>query len=185
MRKDFGAKTYAYPMPVLMIGTYDENGNPDLMAAAWGCIADYDKIGIYLALEHKTTANVKNKKAFTVSMATEKTVVESDFVGIVSANDDKDKMKKSGLHAFKSNKVDAPMFEEYPLTLECEFESLDEETGLLVGKIINASVDESILTDGKVDICKLHAICYDPTGHGYYVADKLVGHAFKDGLKLK
>lgn len=185
MRKDFGTKTYAYPMPVLMIGTYDENGKADLMAAAWGCIADYDKIGIYLALEHKTTKNVVKRKAFTVSMATVDTMVASDFAGIVSANDDAKKMEKTGLHEFKSSKVDAPMFEEYPLTLECEFESLDEESGLLIGKIVNASADESVLTNGQVDMSKVHAICYDPAGHGYYAADKLVGHAFKDGLKLK
>lgn len=183
MRKDFGSKPWLFPEPVLIIGTYDENNNPNAMNAAWGSMYDYDKLEINLA-EHKTTQNLRIKKAFTVSLATKKTMVVSDFVGIVSQTQDKDKMKKANLHDVKSKFIDAPIFLEYPLTFECEMESLGDD-GRLVGKIINISADEEILTDGKIDTKKLEAIAYDPFNHKYLLVDEVVGDAYKEGLKLK
>ena len=144
MRKNFGVKTWIFPQPVLMLGTYDENGTPNLMNAAWGGIYDYDKVEVNLA-DHKTTKNLLVNKAFTLSMATKKTVKESDYFGIVSGNDVPNKVEKAGFHHFKSEFVNAPLFEEYPLTIECEMINLGED-GRLVGKILNVSVDESILT---------------------------------------
>lgn len=183
MRKNFGSKPWIYPEPVLIIGTYDENNNPNAMNAAWGSVYDYDKLEVNLA-EHKTTENLRIKKAFTVSIATKSTLVPSDFVGIVSGTKDPDKMKKSGLHAVKSEFVDAPMFTEYPLTFECEMVSMGDDIRV-VGKIINVSADESILTNGKIDPSKLEAISFDPVNNKYLLVKEVVGNAFKDGLKLK
>ena len=163
MRKDFGAQTWLYPMPVLIIGSYDENGVPDAMNAAWGAIYDYKQITISLG-GHVTTDNIRKSKAFTVSLGTRKTLEASDYVGLVSLAKEPKKLEKAGLHPFKSNHVNAPMFEEYPLTLECELISLDGETGeggTLIGQIVNVSIDESVLTNGKVDLKKLESIAFD------------------------
>ncbi len=181
-RTNFGAKPYLYPMPVLIIGTYDENGVPDAMNAAWGCITDMDEISISMA-SHKTTENIAKTKAFTVSMATEATVVASDYVGIESALKVADKFEKAGFHATKSEFVNAPVIDELPMTLECELRSFDD--GILVGKIVNISADESILTDGKIDPMKLKPITYDPVNNKYIGLGKVVGNAFKDGLEMK
>lgn len=187
MRKDLGSKTLLYPMPVLIIGTYDENGEPDAMNAAWGGIYDYNQITISLG-GHVTTDNIRKNKAFTVSVATKKTVVASDYVGLVSKAKEPKKIEKAGLHPFKSEKVNAPMFEEYPLTLECELVSLGGEMGdggTLIGQIVNISADESILTNGKVDLKKLEPICFDSDNAKYNVIGEEVADAFRVGLKLK
>lgn len=187
MRKDLGKKTILYPMPVLMIGTYDEKGEADLMNAAWGSIYDYNQITISLG-SHVTTDNIRKNKAFTVSIATKDTVIACDYVGIVSKANDSKKIEKSGLHPFKSEKVNAPLFEEFPLTLECKLISLDGEMGeggTLIGEIINVSVDEKILTKDKIDIKKLNPICFDPVAAKYNVIGEEVADAFKVGLKLK
>lgn len=185
MRKDFGVKTYIYPQPVLIIGTYDENGNPDAMNAAWGGIADSDKVAISLSLDHKTVLNFKKTGAFTLSPGTKKEMVACDYVGTESGNRVPDKVTKAGWHVRKSEKVNAPIFEELPLTIECKVDSFDEETGILVGKIVNVSVDESVLTDGRVDPRKLEPISFDPANNAYLLVAEKVGSAFKDGLKLK
>lgn len=185
MRKNFGSKPFVYPQPVFIISTYDENGVVDAMNAAWGCIADYKKIGMYLDARHKTVKNILLKKAFTVSMATVDYVVESDYVGIVSGNDVPNKVDIAGWHSIKSEFVDAPIIEELPLTIECEFESFDEESELMIGKIVNVSADDSILTDDKIDPSKLKPITYDPVNHKYIALGDVVGNAFKDGNKLK
>ena len=187
MRKDLGPKSFLYPMPVLMIGTYDENGEPDLMNAAWGSIYDYNQITISLG-GHVTTDNIRKNKAFTVAFATRKTVVASDYVGIVSKAKEPKKIEKAGLHPFKSNKVNAPLFEEYPLALECKLISLDGEMGeggTLIGEIVNVIVDDSILTDGKIDIKKLEPIAFDGANAKYHVLGEEVAQAFNVGLKLK
>lgn len=186
MRKNFGSKSWLYPMPVLIIGTYDEAGTPNAMNAAWGMISDYDKVTICLDVSHKTVKNILEKKAFTVSMADAKNVVAADYVGIVSGNDVPDKVEKAGWHAVKSEFVDAPLFEELPMTLECKMLSYDEETELMTGEIINVSVDESILgEEGKIDLAKFSPITYDPARHDYVKLGGKVGNAFKDGKNLK
>ena len=183
MRKDFGPKSWVYPAPVLMIGTYDENQVPNIMNAAWGCVFDYNVITISLA-EHKTTRNIEASKAFTVSFATLDTVKESDYFGIESGAK-VNKVEKAGFHAFKSSHVNAPLFEEYPLTLECKLISFNHETGQLLGEVVNVSADESILTYGDIDITKLNAIVFDPFSNSYVVANEKVAKAFKIGLELK
>lgn len=187
MRKDFGNKTWLFPMPVLIIGTYDENGNPDAMNAAWGSIYDMHQITISLG-DHVSTRNIRKNKAFTVSLGTLVTLQACDYVGIISQAKEPEKMKKSGLTAVRSSKVNAPIFEELPVTLECELISLNGEYGeggTLIGNIINVSVDEKVLTNGKIDLEKLKPIAFDPFNNKYVLCDKVVGNAFVDGLKLK
>ncbi len=186
MRKNFGAKPFMYPMPVLIIGTYGEDGIPDAMNAAWGCIADFKQVAVYLSAEHKTVKNILAKGAFTVSMADADHVVEADYVGIVSGNAVPDKVAKAGLNVIKSEFVDAPIFEEFPMTLECKMVSFDEESELMLGEIVNVSIDERVLDDeGRIDLSKLNPITYDSANHAYLKLGEKVGNAFKDGVKLK
>lgn len=186
MRKNFGAKPFMYPLPVLIIAAYDENDVPNAMNAAWGTIADYDKVAIYLAKEHKTTKNILETKAFTVSMADAKHAKEADYVGIVSGNNVPDKVEKAGFHTVKSGVVNAPVIEELLLTMECKLVSYDEESELLIGEIVNVSVDESILDEnGKIDPKKFNPITYDSANHAYYTLGEKIGNAFSDGNQLK
>ena len=181
-RVDFGAKPYLYPMPVLIIGTYDENGVPNAMNAAWGTITDYNEVTISMA-PHKTTENLAVTGAFTVSIATEDTVVACDYVGIVSGKDVPDKFAKAGFHATKSEKVNAPLIDELPMALECRVKSYEDE--ILVGEIVNVTADESVLTNGKIDPKKLRPIAYDSANHAYLSIGHAVGKAFSDGSQLK
>lgn len=181
-RVNFGAKPVLYPMPVLIIGTYDENGVPNAMNAAWGAITDYQEISISLS-EHKTTENFAATGAFTVSIATEDTVIPCDYVGVESASKVPDKFAKAGFHATKSEFVNAPLIDELPMALECKVKSFVD--GILVGEIVNVNADESILTDGQIDPKKLKPITYDPVNHTYIGLGEKVGNAFKDGLQLK
>ena len=185
MRKNFGPKTWLYPMPVLIVGTYNENGTPNAMNAAWGGIYDTNQVMLCLADDHKTTANIKRTGAFTVSFATASTVIPCDYVGIVSANDVPDKFAKAGFHAEKSESVNAPVILELPMTLECRLIRFNEY-GICVGEIVNASVEESILDEGgKVDAKKLDPILYDSVTHAYWSFGEKVGQAFSDGQKLQ
>ena len=184
MRKSLGAKPLIYPQPVLIIGTYQDNGEANAMNAAWGGVVDVNRISIALSM-HNSTANILQRKAFTVSMATSKEVVACDFVGVVSANKDPEKMKKTGWHAIKSEVVDAPYFEELPLTLECEMVSYDEESELMTGEIVNICIDERILDDkGNVDLSKFKPITYDAANHNYVTLGEKVGDAFSIGKKM-
>lgn len=185
MRKNFGAKAILYPMPVLIIGSYDENGIPNAMNAAWGGISEETQISICVSETHKTTANILARGAFTVSVADAENVAAADYVGVVSGNKEPDKIKKAGWTAVRSEKVDAPLFNELPLALECKLLHYDEESCRLVGEIVNVCADESILTDGKVDLSKFRPITYDPVNHDYLTLGEKVGKAFNDGLKLK
>ena len=186
MRKNFGAKTMCYPMPVFIIGTYGEDGTPNAMNAAWGGISEETEISICVSEDHKTTENILARKAFTVSMATAKYMRECDYVGIVSGNQEPDKFAKAGFHATRSEFVDAPLIDELPMALECKLISYDPETCRLVGQIVNVSADESVLGEnGKVDVSKLQPITYDSMNHHYLVLGDKVGQAFQDGLALK
>ena len=186
MRKNFGAKPWTYPQPVFIVGTCDENGNPDAMNAAWGGIDYDDRINLCLSAGHKTVKNLLATKAFTVSMATVDTLVACDYVGVESANKTPDKFAKAGFHAVKSEFVNAPVIEELPMTVECELVSYDPESCHLVGRIVNVSADESILNEkGKIDPAKLRPITFDPVNNDYLVVGEKVGNAFKDGLALR
>ena len=186
MRKNFGAKPYTYPQPVLIIAAYDENGTPDAMNAAWGGVAGGNRISMCLSAGHKTVKNIQARKAFTVSMADAAHVVACDYVGIVSGNKVPDKFEKAGFHATKSEFVDAPLIDELPMTLECTLVSYDPETCRLVGEIVNVSADERILDEnGKIDPAKLEPITFDPVNNAYLKLGEKVGNAFKDGMQLK
>lgn len=185
MRKNFGAKAILYPMPVLIIGSYDENGTPNAMNAAWGGISEETEISICVSDDHKTTKNILSAGAFTVSVADADNVIAADYVGIVSGNKVPDKIAKCGLTPVKSELVNAPLFEQLPLALECKLISYDEESCRLVGEIVNVCADERILTDGKVDLSKFRPITYDPINHNYIALGEKVGNAFSDGKKLK
>ena len=181
-RVNFGAKPFVYPMPVLIVGTYDENGVPNAMNAAWGCVTARSEISISMS-NHKTTENFAKTGAFTVSFATEDTVVPCDYVGVESGKKVPDKFVKAGFHASKSEYVNAPLIDELPMALECKVKSY--ENGILVGEIVNVNAEESILTDGQIDTKKLKPITYDPVNQAYIGLGEKVGNAFKDGLTLK
>lgn len=184
MRKDYPVKPWLFPQPVLIIGTFDDKGHPNAMNAAWGGTYDHDKVIIALS-KHKSTENLKLNKAFSLSFATKKTAASSDFVGIVSANNDPKKMEKSKLTFIKSEKINAPLFNEYPLTLECVVDRYDEKEEFVIGKVVNVSVDESIIKDGKIDTEKLEALVFDPINIKYRLVGEVIADAFKVGFTLK
>ena len=185
MRKNFGSQHWLFPQPVLMIATYNEDGTPDIMNAAWGGISDSDEISISISNTHKTAKNLLKRGAFTVSFATADQVAACDYVGLVSGNKVPDKFARAGFHAVKSEFVDAPLVEELPMALECRVRSYDTETDILRGEIVNVCADETILTDGKIDPAKLRPIVFDPVNHDYIELGAKAGKAFGEGNKLK
>ena len=187
MRKSIKTTEAIFPMPVLMIATYNEDGSVNVMNAAWGTMIDRNIVGLNLTESHKTVKNIKERKAFTVSIADSKHVNEADYFGIVSGNNIPNKFENSGLTATKSENVDAPIINEFPICLECEFiEYQSNEYGVgVIGKVINVTADEKVMNGENVDINLVEAITFDPFTHGYYKVSERVGEAFKDGLKLK
>lgn len=185
MRKNFGVKNWLYPMPVFIVGSYDENGVPNAMNAAWGGIYDTNLVMVCLADDHKTTENIKKNGAFTISFATSAMVASCDYVGIVSANDVPDKFSRAGFHATKSAHVNAPIIDELPMTVECNLLKFNED-GICIGEIVNVSADESILdAGGRIDAKKFDPIIYDSVSHAYWNFGEKVGKAFSDGKKIK
>lgn len=185
MRKNFDPKPWFYPLPVLIVGTYNEDGTADAMNAAWGGLYDADQVVLCLSAGHKTTANIKARKAFTVSFADAAHVIPADYVGIVSANKEPKKLEKAGFHVTASENVDAPLIDELPVALECQFIKLTED-GNIIGKIVNISMDESVLNaDGGLDMGKFKPISYEPFHRTYHVMGEKVGSAFQDGNALK
>jgi len=171
-------------MPILVVGTYDGQGTPNAMNAAWGGVYDTNQVMVCLADDHKTTENIRQTGAFTVSFATEQTVVPCDYVGIVSANDVPDKLERAGFHTARSTFVHAPIIEELPMTLECRLIKFNGD-GICVGEIANVCADESILDEkGRPDAKKLMSICYDGVSHAYWGLGERVGNAFLDGKRI-
>ncbi len=187
MKKQIKTKDAIFPMPVLMIATYNEDDSVNVMNAAWGTMIDRDVVGLNLTETHKTVKNIKKRKAFTISIADAKHVKEADYFGIASGNNVPDKLERSGLTATHSSLIDAPIINEFPICMECEFiEYQDNEYGVgVVGKVINVLADEEVLTGDNVDIDKVKAIAYDSFTHSYYQVAGKVGNAFCDGLELK
>ena len=185
--KSFGVKPYLFPMPTYMIGTYNEDGSVDEMMMAWGGICAEDMVALNLEADHKTVKNILARKAFTLAVPDAKTVVESDFFGIATSNKMGDKFERTSLHAHKSELVDAPVVEEYPLTLECTLvEAQQQPYGLrILGKIENVLADKRVLNEkGKIDCKKLNAFVFDQVGFGYYAIGDQVGTAWKSGAPL-
>lgn len=187
MRKKVNITEGIFPMPVLMVATYNEDGSVNVMNAAWGTMQARDVVALNLSEGHKTIKNIKAKGAFTVGIADAAHVVEADYFGVASGNDVSDKLAESGLTASKAETVDAPVINEFPVSLECEYiEYQNGEYGCgVIGKVVNVTADERVMKDGKVDISLVDAIAFDPYTHGYYRVGERVGEAFKDGLKLK
>lgn len=184
MKKNLGPAPMLFPQPVLIIATYDKKGNANAMNAAWGGIVGMDKIIIDLA-NHKTTDNILQRKAFTVSMGDKDHVLACDYVGIVSGNKEINKMEKAGFTTVKSEFVDAPIINELPVVLECELIKVLEGS-MYLAKIVNVAADESVLSEeGKITLSKFFPITYDTSEFGYYTVGKRIGTAFKDGNKLK
>lgn len=184
MKQNFGQQTFMYPMPVLIIATYNEDGTPNAMNAAWGGIHNTNEIGICIDASHKTMKNILAKKAFTVSMADVKHIVACDYVGIASGNKVANKVEKAGFTVTASENVDAPIINELPMCLECRLVSYDEKSDYVVGEIVNVSADDSVLTDGKIDFAKLQIVTYDPVGHNYVALGNAVAKAFSAGKSL-
>lgn len=189
-RKSLGAHAITLPQPVLIIGTYDENGVPNAMNVAWGGQVGGQQIELNLSLGgRKTIDNLKIRKAFTVAFATVDTEVAADYVGIVSGQKEPNKMEKSGLHAVKASKADAPMYVEFPVTVECNLRLMEETVYgemRIVGDVVNVSAAESVLDEnGKIDVQKAGIICFDPAGMAYRTLGDKVGQPFKDGNQLK
>ena len=185
-RKSFGAKPFTYPQPVLIIATYDENGVPNAMNAAWGGISEETEISICLSADHKTCKNFAKTGAFTVSMGDAPHVAACDYVGIATGNDTADKFAKAGFTATKSGLVNAPIINELAVCLECKVKSYDPESCMLRGEIVNVSVDESVLgEDGKPDLTKIAPLALEPVHHMYWTLGEAAGRAFQAGKTLK
>ena len=187
MKKQIKTTEAIFPMPVLLISTFNEDGTVDVMNAAWGTMLERDMVALNLTETHKTVQNIKSRKGFVIHIADAKHVVEADYFGVVSGNKEPDKFAKSGLSFVKSELVDAPVINEFPIAMECEFtEYQNDATGIgVIGKVLRTSVEEAYMKDGNVDVDLIEAIAFDPYTHGYYKVNCRVGDAFKDGLKLK
>ena len=184
MKKNFGVKNWMFPMPVLMIGTYNDDGSPDMMNAAWGGVSFDDQLTICIDTHHKTWRNIEKRKAFTVAFGTVGTVKSCDYLGIVSGDKVPDKVAKCGFTARRSAFVDAPVMEELPLVMECELISMNPDNCNVVGRIVNCAAEESALTDGKPDAAKMRPICFDTCVHVYRVMGEVVAKAFSCGKEL-
>ncbi len=187
MRKTLNHTEGIFPMPVLMVATYNEDGSVNVMNAAWGTMQSRGNVALKLTESHKTVKNIKSRKAFTVSIADADHIVEADYFGVVSGNKESKKFENSGLTATKSDIIDAPIINEFPLCMECEFVEYPSNTyGCgVIGKVVRITADESVMNGDNVDISLVNAIAFDPYTHGYYKVTERVGEAFTDGLQLK
>ncbi len=187
MKKNLGVVQAVYPMPVLMVAAYDENGKVNVMNAAWGMICNADRIALFIDEDHKTTQNLLKTKAFTVSLADKDHMDVADFFGIATGNKMSDKFERTGYTAVKSTFVNAPVIEEFPVVMECELAEVVETESFycIVGKIVNTAAEEKVLSEnGKVDPAKLKALIFDQFQHGYYVSGEQVGKAWNAGMGL-
>lgn len=187
MKKDLGVKPYLFPMPVLMIATYGDDGTVDVMNMAWGGICAENMVSLNIDADHKTAKNIKKRGAFTLSIADIPHIQAADFFGIASGNKTEDKFARSGLTAVKSEKVDAPVVQEFPLTLECKVveDKMEVYGHHVLGEIVGVLADESVLDEtGKVDASKLNAFVFDQFRSGYYAIGEKVGQAWHTGAPL-
>ncbi len=185
MKKSFD-KGFITPLPVLIIATYDENGTPDAMNAAWGGQVGGSQISISLG-KHKTTDNIHLNKEFTVSFATKEYVEACDYVGCVSGANVPDKLDNCGFTVTKSDKVNAPVIDQLPVAIECKVIDLQEEYNetRIVADIVGLKADDSVLTDDAVDLGKLHPIMFDSAQKCYREIGASVGGAWAVGKKFE
>ncbi len=186
MRKNFTEKTFIYPMPVLMLAAYDEEGKPQCMNAAWGGVCGRKQICLCVTPTHKTVDALRKRGAFTVSIGDVDHEVQCDYAGVVSGNKEPDKFAKAGFTPLKSENVDAPIIAELKMALECRVASYDEDSHVLIGEVVNISVDESALDeDGSIDIYKLDPLIYESPNRKYYRIGECVGKAYSDGHTME
>lgn len=187
MRKKLDITEGIFPMPVLMVATYNEDGSVNVMNAAWGTMQERGYVALNLTETHKTVKNIKKRGAFTVSIADAAHVVEADYFGVVSGNREPKKFENSGLTASRAASVDAPVINEFPICMECEFVEYQSDTyGIgVIGKIVNVTAAEHVMVGDRIDMSLVNAIAFDSYTHGYYKVTERVGEAFKDGLQLK
>ncbi|MDE6300476.1 MAG: flavin reductase [Muribaculaceae bacterium] len=185
---DFKPKAWLLPQPVLIIGTFNQDGTPNAMNAAWGGQWDGTEIMISLGA-HATTDNLNRCPEFTVAFATADTMTASDYVGIVSARHTPDKISRTGWNYIPAAHVQAPVFTCFPMTLECRVKEklYESETGFyMIAEIVNILCDEAYLAaDGKPDVEKMRLITFDPVHNGYIALGERVGDAFAAGKALK
>lgn len=187
MKKELGVNPYLFPMPVLMIATYGDNGEVDVMNMAWGGICAENMVSLNIDADHKTSKNIQKRGAFTLSIADVPHIEAADFFGIATGNKMEDKFERSGLTAVKSEKVDAPIVQEFPLTLECKVveDKMEVYGHHVIGEIVGVLADESVLDEkGKVDPTKLNAFVFDQFQSGYYAIGEKVGQAWHTGAPL-
>ena len=183
MKKELKVVPAIFPMPVILIATYNEDGSVDVMNAAWGCAYDYKQIKLNISESHMTTKNIRRNKAFTVTVADAAHIAEADYVGIVSASQVKDKFARTGLKAHKSEVVNAPILDDFPICMECKSIDFQGEYGVL-GEIVRLSVDEEYISkSGQVDVEKLNIIAFDPFNGDYYEVGKKIAKAYNAGRK--
>ncbi|MCQ2472816.1 MAG: flavin reductase family protein [Saccharofermentans sp.] len=183
-RVNLGVKPYTTPQPVWILAAYDENGVANAMNAAWGGVSESNELSVCLTPSHKTCKDFMKTGALTISMADAEHVAACDYVGIVSGNDVADKLAKCGLTVSKSEFVNAPVINELAICVECNVKEFNEETCILKAEIVNVSVDESVLTDGKVDLAKVRPIAFDPFTNSYNVLGEKVGTAWGSGKQF-
>ena len=184
MKQNFD-KGFITPHPVLIIGTYDENGTANAMNAAWGGQIGGNQISISLS-PHKTTENLNLNREFTVAFATADQIEACDYVGIASGNKVQDKLAKCGWTVTKSDKVNAPVIDQLPVTIECRVIELQEEFNetRVVAEIVGMKADEEVLTDGKVDLGKVRPVVFDTVALCYREVGASVGGAWNAGKKF-
>ena len=187
MKKDLGVSANIFPMPVLMVAAYDENGKVNVMNVAWGQACSYEHILLCIGKGKKTLSNIQKTGAFTVAFADTAHMDVADFFGIASGNKIDDKFERTGYHAVKSEHVNAPVIEEFPVVMECELAEVISTDNMyaIVGKIVNVAADEAVLDEkGKIDPSRLNALIFDQFKHGYYVSGEQVGKAWNAGAGL-
>jgi len=186
MRKNFGAKPLLNPKPVLVVGTYNDDGTANAMVVAWGGVAGADRITVCVSGRHKTAENLVKRGEFTVSVATADRVAQVDYLGLVSGHEVPDKVERAGFRAVRSEFVDAPLFEQLPFALECRMLSWDQESHLLLAQVVNICAEERVLDEeGRVDMALLQPIVYDSAKRDYFILGDKVGDAYGEGNKLR
>lgn len=186
--KSFKPQAWVLPQPVLIIGTYDADGTPNAMNAAWGGQWDYHEVIISLG-SHATTDNLRRDGEFTLAFATADTLPAADYVGVVSGRKRHDKIARTGWKSEKGANVNAPVYDCFSMTMECRIKEKiheSEEGFYLVAEILAIHCKEEYLAaDGKPDVEKMRLITFDPVHNGYIELGRRVGNAFHDGLALK
>ena len=187
MKRELGVKPFLFPMPVLMVATYGDGDVVDVMNMAWGSICARNMVSLKINEKHKTSENLRKRGAFTLSIADLPHMEAADFFGIASGNRMPDKFARSGLTAVRSEKVDAPVIQEFPLTLECRVveDKMELYGHHILGEIVGVLADEDVLDEaGNVDAKKLNALVYDQMQGSYYTIGEKVGKAWSAGVRL-